>query len=82
MSNYLDSVGQFVPLLSTVAAVVLLLMGINWFLRRRWKDDANAQFRFQLIMLALTFAGFLAIIVALPITDLSLIHISEPTRLQ
>ena len=69
MSNYLDSVGRFVPLLSTIAAVVLLLMGINWLLRRRWKDDADAQFRFQLIMLALTFAGFLAIIVALPITD-------------
>lgn len=69
MNGYLDIVGRFVPLLSTIAAVVVILIAINWFLGRRWKDDPDAQFRFQLIMLALTFAGLLAVIVALPIKD-------------
>ncbi len=69
MSDYLDIAGRFIPLLSTITAVLLILIGINRILRRRWKDDPDAQFRFQLIMLAITFAGFLAIIVALPITD-------------
>ncbi len=59
----------FVPLLATVAAVLALLGLTNWVLRRHWRDDPSAQFRFQFIMLALTFAGGLTIIVALPITD-------------
>ena len=58
-----------VAILVAVALVVAFIAFANWYLRRRWKDDPNAQFRFQLIMLALTFAGVLAILVALPITD-------------
>ncbi len=59
----------FLPFLATVALVVVFLAFANWFLKRRWKDDPNAQFRFQLIMLALTFAGVLAVVVALPVND-------------
>ncbi|MBT8092953.1 MAG: mechanosensitive ion channel family protein [Gammaproteobacteria bacterium] len=69
MSSFFDVAGRFVPLLATIVAVIALLTGINWFLKRRWKDDSDAQFRFQLIMLALTFAGILAVIISLPITD-------------
>jgi small-conductance mechanosensitive channel len=69
MSNFLEVAGRFVPLLATITSVIALLMAINWFLKRRWRDDSEAQFRFQLIMLALTFAGILAIIVALPVND-------------
>ncbi|MBT8062426.1 MAG: mechanosensitive ion channel [Xanthomonadales bacterium] len=57
------------PFLLTLAVVVVGLGLANWGLKRRWKDDPDAQFRFQLIMLALTFAGLLAVIVALPIND-------------
>lgn len=68
--NYLAAIfSTFLPLLTTIALVVVFLAFANWFLRRRWKDDPNAQFRFQLIMLALTFAGLLAIVVALPIEN-------------
>jgi small-conductance mechanosensitive channel len=69
MTQLLESLALFLPLLATIAAVAALLVAINWFLRRRWRDDPDAQFRFQLIMLALSFAGLLAIIVALPIND-------------
>ena len=69
MTPFLDVLARYVPLLATIAGVGVLLTGLNWFLRRRWKDDPDAQFRFQLIMLALSFAGLLAILVALPIKD-------------
>ncbi len=69
MNNYLEIAGRFVPVLGTIAAVLVILAAINWFLRRRWQNNPDAQFRFQLIMLALTFAGILAIVVALPIND-------------
>ncbi|MDH3512148.1 MAG: mechanosensitive ion channel family protein [Gammaproteobacteria bacterium] len=69
MISIIEDLGRFVPLLGTIAAVVVLLFSINWVLRRRWHGNPDAQFRFQLIMLALSFAGLLAIIVAMPIND-------------
>ena len=69
MTGFIEDLARFVPLLGTIAAVIVLLVSINWLLRRRWHGNPDAQFRFQLIMLALSFAGLLAIIVALPIND-------------
>jgi len=69
MDRLLEFAASFTPLLGTLVAVALTLAGINWVLKRRWKDNPDAQFRFQLIMLALTFAGLLAIILALPISE-------------
>ena len=69
MNRLLEIAASFTPLLGTLAAVAILLAAINWVLERRWKDNPDAQFRFQLIMLALTFAGLLAIILALPISE-------------
>jgi len=69
LNSFVTTVTTFAPTLATAAAVVALLTAINWFLKRRWQDDADLQFRFQLIMLALTFAGMLAIILALPVND-------------
>lgn len=69
MTEILDNLAQFVPFLATTTVVVLGLALLNGLLRKRWRDHADAQFRFQMIMLSLSFAGLLAIILALPITD-------------
>ena len=69
MDRLFELAATFVPLLGTLVAVALTLAAINWLLKRRWKDNPDAQFRFQLIMLALTFAGVLAVMLALPISD-------------
>jgi small-conductance mechanosensitive channel len=69
MSGFIELLARSIPLLATLAMVIVLLALINSFLRRRWGDNPDAQFRFQLIMLSLSFAGLLAIIVALPVND-------------
>ena len=70
MKTYLlEAAARFAPLLATIVLVVLILAATNRVLRKRWEDQPGAQFRFQLIMLALTFAGLLAILVAMPIND-------------
>ena len=69
MTELASIAARFWPLLATLAAVTLILSFMHWFLRRRWKNDPEAQFRFQLIMLALSFAGLLALVVALPVND-------------
>jgi small-conductance mechanosensitive channel len=69
MTDFIAALPRFIPLLGTILVVVIALAAINWFLRRRWRDSPDAQFRFQLIMLALSFAGLLAIIVAMPVDD-------------
>lgn len=45
---------SFLPLLATIAVTLLVILTANAVLRRRWKDMPDAQFHFQLIMLALT----------------------------
>jgi small-conductance mechanosensitive channel len=69
MTGLIELLARFAPLLGTIAAVAVVLTLVNWFLQRRWRDKPDTQFRFQLIMLALSFAGLLAIVVALPVND-------------
>lgn len=64
-----EAMGRFVPLLATLALVVGGLYLIDRSLRRRWQTHPDAQFRFQLIMLALTLAGGLGVVLALPISE-------------
>lgn len=63
------NMAALLPLLATIAVVVTLLAAIRWVLNRRWQDQPDAQFRFQLIMLAMSFAGFIAVVIALPVDD-------------
>jgi small-conductance mechanosensitive channel len=69
MNRFLEFAASLAPFVGTLAAVAVALAAINWFLKRRWRDDPDAQFRFQLIMLALTFSGVLAVVLALPISE-------------
>ncbi len=61
--------GRFVPLLTTLALVFGLLYLVDRTLRRRWQSQPDAQFRFQLIMLALSLSGALGVVLALPISE-------------
>lgn len=69
MSEELQLLARFLPLLVTVALVVFSLAVANRILRRRRREDPDASFHFQLGVVALSFAGLLAIIVALPVND-------------
>lgn len=69
MVQFGDLATRFWPLLVTSALVVLVLYLLNRVLRRRWASQPEAQFRFQLIMLALTVAGALGVVLALPVSE-------------
>lgn len=69
LNTFIGNAKTFLPLLGMVVLVAVGLKIVDWALKRRWKDNPDAQFRFQLIMLALTFAGFLSVILALPVND-------------
>jgi small-conductance mechanosensitive channel len=69
VTDFLEIVRSFLPLLVTLALVLATLLGAHITLRRRWAERPEAQFQFQLIMLALTLAGLLALVVALPVSD-------------
>ena len=68
INNIIARAELFVPVLGTIALVAAVLFFVDRILKRRWQDNPDAQFRFQLIMLALTFAGLLSIILALPVS--------------
>ncbi len=69
IDRVLEILASFVPLLATIVVVFALLGGINYALKRRWRNQPSAQFRFQMIMLLLTLSGILAVIIALPISN-------------
>ena len=69
LETILEAVRTLLPLLVTIAIAVSLLALINRVLRRRWRNNPDASFRFQLTMLALTFVAGLAVVLALPVTD-------------
>ncbi|QDV44633.1 Mechanosensitive ion channel [Stieleria neptunia] len=68
LHRYLAGASSLVPFLGTIAVVLVGLVVVDRMLKRRWKDNPDAQFRFQLIMLLLTFAGLLLVILALPVS--------------
>ena len=67
--SLITTLWRFVPLLVTAVVSVAILLLLNKSLRRRWSENPDAQFRFQLIMLALTLAAVIAIVLALPVND-------------
>ena len=69
VDNALTASRSFIPLLATLVVVFVVTALLDRWLKRRWKDNPDAQFRFQLIMLVTTLIGILAIIVALPISE-------------
>lgn len=69
LTSSIAAAAKFLPALGTVMLVAASLFLVDRVLKRRWKDNPDAQFRFQLIMLALTFAGILSVILALPVND-------------
>jgi small-conductance mechanosensitive channel len=69
LTDFTESARTFLPLLVTLAIVVVVLGVTNRVLDRRWRNNPDAQFRFQLIMLVLTLVGVLAIVVTLPIDE-------------
>ena len=69
VSDFIALAATFVPALITVAVVIIVLNLANRSLRRKWEKRPDAQFRFQLIMLALTLAGIIAFIISLPMED-------------
>ncbi len=67
--EFATGLDRFVPLLATILVVTVVLSLMNRTLRRRWKDQPDAQFKFQMIMMLSTFVALLMIVVALPISD-------------
>ena len=60
---------NFLPVLVVLALAGGLLALVDRILKRRWRDLPDLQFRFQMIMLTLTFAAGLGVLIALPISD-------------
>lgn len=69
LENFAAVLERFVPLLVTVLVATVVLVVTNRSLRRHWAGNPEAQFRFQLIMLAATLAGVVALIIALPVDE-------------
>ena len=60
---------DLIPLGVTFSLVLAVLIGAHYFLNWRYRSVLGFRFRFQLFMLALSFLGFLAILLSLPLTE-------------
>ncbi|MDH3418793.1 MAG: mechanosensitive ion channel family protein [Gammaproteobacteria bacterium] len=69
LEGLLTVLERFAPLFVTVVVTAGILVVADKSLRRHWAGNADAKFRFQLIMLALTFIAVIAVVIALPVND-------------
>ena len=67
--NLLGGVGLVALSAVEIAIVVALLYAAHRYFEARYKDEPNFQFRKQLLLLGLSFAGLIVIIVVIPIGD-------------
>jgi len=71
LGNLYQSFKSIIPSGVAVIGVVIVLLGVRYFLDKRLVFVSDKRLRFQMIMLVLTFAGLLVIILTLPISDAS-----------
>jgi small-conductance mechanosensitive channel len=64
-----EAVRALIPLGVTLFLVLAVLVLAHYFLNRRYGGALNFRFRFQLFMLVLSFLGFLAVLLALPLSE-------------
>ena len=69
LDHVLELIDAFLPALATIAIVFALIAGVKFFLERRSVKTSDSRFRLQMILLIMSFAGLLAIIMALPISE-------------
>jgi len=60
---------QFVPILSTIAIVVVILWAANWLLLRRASLTTESRLPGQVIMLLLSVIALIAVVLALPVSE-------------
>jgi len=71
LGNLYQSLKSIIPSGIAVIGVVIVLLGVRYFLEKRLAFLSDKRLRFQMIMLVLTFGGLLVIILTLPISDTS-----------
>ena len=69
LDDLLGMLQPALPLLAVAASVFLGLIVVRYVLERRLGGTPDANFRIQIAMLALTLAGLLAVITALPVSE-------------
>ena len=69
LQQLLDNVTSLIPTGVTVIAVIAVILIVRNVINRRSASSSGAAFRRQMMTLLLTFAGVIAIIIVLPISD-------------
>lgn len=70
LDKFIGMVVDFYPLVAIVVGVGVLLWATDWILIRRYPEQGRERlFHRQLIMMGITFAGVVAIVLALPVSD-------------
>lgn len=69
IDHIIEIVDAFIPTLATLAVVIAIIMGAKLLLERQTVKTSDSRFRMQMILMVLSFAGILAVIMALPISE-------------
>lgn len=64
-----QSLAQFVPMLATIAIIVLVLWFANWLLLRRASLTTESRLPGQVIMMLLSAIALIALVLALPVSE-------------
>jgi len=69
LTHVLQIIDSFLPTLIAVAIVAGIITGVRIILDRKFPGTSDSRFRVQMVLMLMSFAGLLAIVMALPISE-------------
>lgn len=69
LTQVIETINALLPTIITIAVVIAIIAGVRFVLDSRFPGTSDGRFRIQMTLLLLSFAGMLAIIMSLPISE-------------
>ncbi len=69
LNTFLDQLTGLIPTGVALVAIVIVLMAVRFFMNKKYAGTSGSKFRYQMVMLLLSFVALLIVILTLPVSE-------------
>jgi small-conductance mechanosensitive channel len=69
LNQFLDQLTGLIPTGAAVIVTVIVLMAVRFFMNKKYAGVSGSKFRYQMVMLLLSFVALLVVILTLPVSE-------------